>query len=186
MEIGGVHRVLRTPMVSPFPEGLQRLLVGMGCFWGVEQLFWELDGVYTTAAGYSGGSTPNPNYEEVSTGATGHVETVLVVYDPAVVPLQKLLAVFWENHDPTTPFRSTGFSSQYRSAVFTTTQAQHDEAIASRAHYQRRLSERGYTKIHTEIVPAGPFYYAEEHHQQYMHTHPRALCTNGFCQVSYN
>ena len=172
-------------MTGPFPDGLEQLIVGMGCFWGVERLFWELDGVYTTAAGYSGGQTPNPTYEETSSGSTGHAETVLVVYDPQLISLQKLLAVFWENHDPTTPHRLTGFSSQYRSALFATTDEQYDAAIASRAHYQHRLSERGYTKIRTEIARAGDFFYAEDYHQQYMHTHPRALCANGFCQVSY-
>ena len=186
MTIEGVHRVLGTKMTGPFPEGSHQLIVGMGCFWGVEQLFWKLDGVHTTAAGYSGGVTPNPTYDETSTGNTGHAETVLIVYDPQIVSLQDLLVVFWENHDPTTPYRPSGFTSQYRSAIFTTTKAQYDEAVASREHYQRRLADRGYTKIHTEIAEAGEFFYAEDYHQQYMHTHPRALCTNGFCQVSYN
>lgn len=173
-------------MKGPFPDGLEQLIVGMGCFWGVEQVFWELEGVYTTAAGYSGGTTPNPTYDETVGGETGHAETVLVVYDPLVVPTEKLLAMFWENHNPTTPFKSTGFSSNYRSALFTTSEAQHEQALASRQHYQQRLRERGYTKIHTEIARAGDFFYAEDYHQQYMHTHPRALCANGFCQVSYN
>ena len=186
MQISGMHQVLGTSMVEPFPENMERLIVGMGCFWGVEQLFWKLDGVYTTAAGYSGGITANPNYEETSSGLTGHAEAVLVVFDPEVIDLQQLLATFWENHDPTTPFRPTGFSSQYRSALYGTTAEQHRAAHASKEHYQSRLKERGYTKIHTEIAMAGEFYYAEEYHQQYMHKNPNALCANGFCQVSYN
>lgn len=172
-------------MVAPFPDGMEQLIVGMGCFWGVEQLFWKIDGVHTTAAGYSGGVTPNPTYDETSTGQTGHVEAVLVVYDPDKVELETLLATFWENHDPTTPFKRSGFTSQYRSAIFTTTAAQHAEALASRAHYQTRLNDRGYTKIHTEIADATEFYYAEDYHQQYMDKFPRALCSNGFCQVSF-
>ncbi len=186
MPVRETHRVLGTPMEGPFPDNMDQLIVGMGCFWGVEQLYWNLDGVYTTAAGYSGGVTPNPNYEETSSGLTGHAESVLVVFDPAVVHLQKVLEVFWENHDPTTPYRPTGFTSQYRSVIFTGTPEQHRAAVASKEHYQGRLRDRGYSKIHTEIVPAGEFYYAEDYHQQYMHTHPRALCAHGFCQVSYS
>ena len=186
MKVRATHRVLGTPMTGPFPDTMEQLIVGMGCFWGVEQLYWKLEGVYTTAAGYSGGVTPNPNYDETSSGSTGHAEAVLVVFDPAIVDLQKLLTVFWENHDPTTPYRSTGFSSQYRSAIFTMSPEQHQAALASKEHYQARLRDRGYSKIHTEINEASEFYYAEDYHQQYMHTHPRALCGHGFCQVSYS
>ena len=135
MKVRATHRVLGTPMTGPFPDTMEQLIVGMGCFWGVEQLYWKLEGVYTTAAGYSGGVTPNPNYDETSSGSTGHAEAVLVVFDPAIVDLQKLLTVFWENHDPTTPYRSTGFSSQYRSAIFTTSPEQHQAALASKEHY---------------------------------------------------
>lgn len=179
------HRVLGTPISAPFPDGMERLIVGMGCFWGVEKLFWEHDGVYTTAAGYSGGITPNPTYDETCTGFTGHVEVVQIVYDPRKVPIGDLLAAFWENHDPTTPYRRTGFTSQYRSVIFTTTSGQHAAALASCVHYQNRLTAGGYSRIHTEIAEAGEFYYAEDYHQQYMHTHPRTLCGTGFCQVSY-
>lgn len=186
MCVEGTHRVLGTPIEGPFPENTEQLILGMGCFWGVEQLFWRLEGVFTTAAGYSGGVTPNPNYDETSSGSTGHAEVVLVVFDPELVTLETLFATFWESHDPTTPFPKTGFSSQYRSAIFTTTAEQHRAAIASKQHYQTRLSERGYAKIRTEIASAREFFYAEDYHQQYMHTHPRALCATGFCQVSYN
>lgn len=186
MVVSGEHRVLGTSMVEPFPDNMERLIVGMGCFWGVEQLFWKIEGVHTTAAGYSGGATPNPTYDETSTGQTGHAETVLVVYDPDEVSIETLLAAFWENHDPTTPYKGSGFTSQYRSAIFTTTSAQHTAALASRTHYQARLNERGYTKIHTEIAEAREFYYAEDYHQQCMDKFPRALCSNGFCQASFD
>jgi len=186
MVITGTHLVLGTPMQGPFPDGMEQLIVAMGCFWGVERLFWELDGVFTTAAGYSGGTTPNPTYDESCEGQTGHAESVLVVFDPNVIGLEKLFATFWENHNPTTPFSRSGFTSQYRSALFTTTPEQRRLASTSRDHYQARLRDRGYTKIYTEIAEAGEFYYAEDYHQQYMHTHPRALCATGFCQVSYN
>ncbi len=186
MQVADSHAVLGTPLKGPFPDGMEQVIFGMGCFWGVERLFWELDGVYTTAAGYSGGTTVNPNYEETSSGVTGHAESVLVVYDPEKVSFEELLATFWENHRPTTPFRADGVGSQYRSAIFTTTPEQLEAAIASRDHYQARLKDRGYTKIHTEIHEADEFYYAEDYHQQYMHKNPRALCATGFCQVSYN
>ena len=185
MLVEAEHTVLGTSMVDPFPEAMEQCIVGMGCFWGVERLFWEADGVYTTAAGYSGGTTPNPNYEEVSSGQTGHVEAVLVVFDPSKVAFEELLVMFWESHDPTTPHRGA-FGSQYRSALYTTTSEQHSAAVASRNQYQARLSDRGYQRITTEIADAGEFYYAEDYHQQYMHKNPRVLCATGFCQVSYS
>lgn len=185
MQINGIHAVLGTPMVGPFPDGMEKLIVAMGCFWGPEKIFAELEGVYTTAAGYSGGVTANANYEEVGDGLTGHAESVLIVYDPFVISLQTLLAKFWEQHDPTTPRGLTGFGSQYRSALFTTTPAQLEAALASRDHYERRLRDIGYPKTRTEVREAGRFYYAEDYHQQYLHKNPAAFCPHGFCQVSY-
>lgn len=186
MKINGVHDVLGSSMVEPFPEGMEQIIVAMGCFWGPEKIFAELDGVYTTAAGYSGGMTPNPNYEEVGSGLTGHAESVLVVFDPEVISLDELFGKFWEQHDPTTPRGLTGFGSQYRSALFTSTPEQLEAALASKARYQARLSDIGYSKIRTEIREAGEFYYAENYHQQYLHKNPAAFCPHGFCQVSYS
>ena len=186
MVIDGRHAVLNTSMVEPFPDGFEKIIVAMGCFWGPENAFAELDGVYTTAAGYAGGTTPNPTYDEVSEGLTGHAESVLVVFDPKVVGLEDLLAKFWEQHDPTTPRGLTGFGSNYRSALFTTTPEQLEVALKSRDRYQARLTDIGYTKIRTEIRPADEFYYAENYHQQYMHKNPKAFCATGFCQVSYS
>lgn len=185
MRIASTHAVLGTPMVGPFPDGMERIIVAMGCFWGPERMYWEMEGVYTTAAGYSGGTTVNASYEDVGTGLTGHAESTLVVFDPKVVDLETILAKFWEYHDPTTPRKATGFGSQYRSAIFTTSPAQHVAVLASRDRYQERLTNTGYQKIRTEIVEAGEFYYAEDGHQQYLHKHPKAFCPHGFCQVSY-
>ena len=184
MLVADAHAVLGTPMVGPFPDGLECIVFSMGCFWGPERIYWELDGVFTTAAGYAGGATVNATYDDVGTGRTGHAESVLVVFDPAVVELQALLALFWEHHDPTTPNRG-GFGSQYRSIIFTTSPDQHAEVLASRDRYQTRLTDRGYQKIQTEIREADEFYYAEDRHQQYLHKRPNAFCANGFCQVSY-
>ncbi len=185
MVIAETHAVLGTPMRGPFPDGMEQIIIAMGCFWGPEKIFAELDGVYTTAAGYSGGVTPNANYEEVGGGSTGHAESVLIVFDPTVISLQELLVKFWEQHDPTTPRGLTGFGSQYRSAIYTTTPEQLEAALASRDHYQARLRDIGYSKIRTEIRAAGEFYYAEDYHQQYLHKNPAAFCPHGFCQVSY-
>ena len=162
-----------------------RLILAMGCFWGPERMYWELDGVYTTAAGYAGGTTANATYEDVSSGGTGHAESVLVVYDPNVIELDSLLALFWEQHDPTTPRKPFGFGSNYRSLIFPKTPAQLAEVLASRDRYQERLTNTGYQKIRTEIAEAGAFYYAEDGHQQYLHKNPKAFCASGFCQVSY-
>ena len=186
MQIDGTHAVLGTPMRGPFPDGFEQIIVAMGCFWGPEEVFAKLDGVYTTAVGYAGGVTPNPNYDEVSEGYTGHAESVLVVFDPEVIELEAILATFWEQHDPTTPRGLTGFGSQYRSALYTTTPEQLDAALRSRDRYQARLTDTGYTKIRTEIRELDDFYYAEDYHQQYKHKNPRAFCAHGFCQVSYS
>lgn len=165
---------------------MDTLVVGMGCFWGAERFFWQMPGVYTTAAGYAGGTTPNPTYEETCTSMTGHTEAVLVVFDPEVVSLDELLKVFWENHDPV-QFMGQGndVGSQYRSAIYANSADQLTEALTSRDSYQAKLAASGYGEITTEIAPAGDFYYAEEYHQQYLAKNPGGYCNHGFCQVSY-
>ncbi len=179
------HHVLATPLAPPFPEGLKRAVFAMGCFWGAERKFWELDGVYTTAVGYAGGFTPNPTYEETCSGRTGHTEAVLVVFDPAQVSYEMLLKTFWENHNPTQGMRQgNDVGSQYRSAVYTTTPAQADAAAQSQKRYQESLTERGHGSITTEIAPAGPFYYAESYHQQYLAKNPSGYCGIGGTGVS--
>lgn len=186
MPVAATHLVLGTPMTPPFPDGLEQLIVGMGCFWGAERFFWKIDGVYTTAAGYAGGFTPNPTYEETCTGRTGHTEAVLVVYDPKLVSLDTLFAEFWENHDPTTANRQgNDVGTQYRSAIYTSSDEQLAAAKASREAYQAKLTANGFGEISTEIAPAGTFYYAEDYHQQYLEKNPNGYCNHGFCQVSY-
>jgi peptide-methionine (S)-S-oxide reductase len=165
MRVPDRHQVLDTPLVPPFPETMQQLVVGMGCFWGAERVFWKADGVYTTAVGYAGGYTPNPTYEEVCSGRTGHTEAVLVVFDPAVVPLEGVLRLFWENHDPTQGNRQgNDVGTQYRSAVYWADETQRAAAEATRAMFQAELAKSGYGEISTEIAEAGPFYYAEDYH----------------------
>ena len=174
------HYVLDTPLEPPFPEGHERAVVGMGCFWGAERVFWKAPGVYTTAVGYAGGYTPNPSYEEVCSARTGHTEAVLVVYDPAATSYEEILRLFWENHDPTQGMRQgNDVGTQYRSAVYWTTEAQREAAERSREAYQRVLSEGGYGKITTELAEAGEFYYAEPYHQQYLAKHPGGYCGLG-------
>lgn len=186
MPVAAEHVVLGTPMVGPFPEGMQQIQVAMGCFWGAERFFWQMEGVYTTAVGYSGGFTPNPTYKETCTGNTGHTEAVLVVFDPAKVSLDDLFKVFWENHDPTTPNRQgNDVGTQYRSAIYTYSAEQRAAAEASKAAYQEKLSAKGFGEISTEIDDAGEFYYAEDYHQQYLEKNPGGYCNHGFCQVAY-
>ena len=186
------HVVLGTPITPPFPEGTETIYVAMGCFWGAERIFWQMPGVYTTAVGYMGGWTKNPTYEETCTARTGHTESVLVVYDPEVVSVDQLMKAFWENHDPTTANRQGGdVGTQYRSAVFTTTDAQHDAVLASRDRYQAALTAAGYGEITTQIDRAddagdGEWYYAEDYHQGYLHKHPGGYCNHGFCQIGYD
>jgi peptide-methionine (S)-S-oxide reductase len=173
------HEVLGTPLQPPFPEGMEQLVVGMGCFWGAERIFWEADGVYTTAVGYAGGYTPNPTYEEVCSGRTGHTEAVLVVFDPGVISLDGVLRLFWEGHDPTQGMRQgNDRGSQYRSAIYWANEAQRAAAEASRDMYQAELAGAGFGEITTEIAEAGPFYYAESYHQQYLAKNP-----NGYCGI---
>jgi peptide-methionine (S)-S-oxide reductase len=165
---------------------MEQLVVGMGCFWGAERFFWQIEGVYTTAVGYAGGHTPNPTYEETCSGRTGHTEAVLVVYDPNVVSLDTLFAAFWENHDATTANRQgNDVGTQYRSAIYTTSPAQREAAEASLVSYQAKLTANGFGEISTEIADLGEFYYGEDYHQQYLEKNPGGYCNHGFCQVSY-
>ena len=185
MRVPDRHVVLGTPLVPPFPAGLEQAVFGLGCFWGAERKFWQLDGVYSTAVGYSGGYTPNPTYEEVCSGRTGHAEVVLVVFDPAFVTFDELLRTFWENHDPTQGMRQgNDVGTQYRSAIYTYSDAQRAIADQSRAEYQEALKRAGYGPITTEIAPAGPFYYAEDYHQQYLAKNPGGYCGLGGTGVS--
>jgi peptide-methionine (S)-S-oxide reductase len=179
------HAVLGTPLRPPFPEGLERLVVGMGCFWGAERIFWQLPGVYTTAVGYAGGATPNPTYEEVCSGRTGHTEAVLVVFDPQRITREEVMRHFWEGHDPTQGMRQgNDVGTQYRSAVYVETAEQRTAAEASRDAYAARLAEAGLGEITTEIDQAGPFFYAEDYHQQYLHKVPNGYCGLGGTGVS--
>ncbi len=174
------HEVLGTPLVPPFPEGTEQLVVGMGCFWGAERVFWLADGVFTTAVGYAGGYTPNPTYEEVCSGRTGHAEVVLVVFDPHVLPLEGVLRLFWENHDPTQGMRQgNDRGTQYRSAVYWADDVQRAAVEASRDMFQAELTRAGYGAITTELATAGPFYYAEPYHQQYLAKNPNGYCGLG-------
>jgi peptide-methionine (S)-S-oxide reductase len=188
MVVPDQHLVLGTPLVPPFPEGYERALFAMGCFWGAERLFWEAPGVYTTAVGYTGGFTPNPTYEEVCSGRTGHAEAVLVVFDPDVTSYQAMLDRFLEGHDPTQGMRQgNDRGTQYRSAVYTESAAQEEAARAAIARYQEALGEAGYGGITTEVDPAGPFYYAEPYHQQYLAANPGGYCGlggTGICAVA--
>ena len=186
MPVRDTHAVLGTPLRAAWPEGMDTLIVGMGCFWGAERLFWQLPGVYTTAVGYAGGHTPNPTYDETCTSMTGHTEAVLVVFDPQQVRLDDLLAVFWENHDPTQYMgQGNDIGSQYRSAIYTNSDEQLAAVEASRDRYQAKLDQAGYGTITTEVAPAGEFFYAEDYHQQYLAANPRGYCNHGFCQVAY-
>jgi len=186
MPVAASHLVLGTSMKPPFPETTDKLVVGMGCFWGVERIFWEAPGVYTTAAGYAGGFTPNPTYQEVCTGGTGHNEVVLVVFDRTKTDLESMLTLFWENHDPTQGMRQGNDSgTQYRSGIYTFSDPQTIAVEASRDRYQAKLTAKGFGAITTEIAPAGEFYYAEDSHQQYLHKVPNGYCNHGFCQVAY-
>jgi peptide-methionine (S)-S-oxide reductase len=177
--VPATHFVLGTPLEPPFPDGTERALFGMGCFWGAEKDFWELPGIYTTAVGYAGGYTPNPSYEEVCSAKTGHNEVVLAVFRPEEISYEELLKTFWEGHDPTQGMRQgNDVGTQYRSGIYTYSDAQRDAAVASRDSYQARLGEAGYGEITTEIGPAPDFYYAEDYHQQYL-----AKVPNGYCGV---
>jgi peptide-methionine (S)-S-oxide reductase len=179
------HEVLGAPLKPPFPDGFEQAIVAMGCFWGAERVFWQAPGVYTTAVGYVGGFTPNPTYEEVCSTRTGHAEAVLVVFDPAKTSYAEILALFWENHDPTQGMRQgNDIGTQYRSAIFWTTDEQRAAAERSRDAFAEKLREAGYPEITTEIAQAGPFYYAEDYHQQYLAKNPWGYCGLGGTGVS--
>jgi peptide-methionine (S)-S-oxide reductase len=179
------HFVLGTPLEPPFPDGFGQAIFGMGCFWGAERKFWEAGGVYTTAVGYAGGFTPNPTYEEVCSGRTGHNEVVLVVFDPAATSYDEMLRVFWENHDPTQGMRQgNDAGTQYRSGIYCFGTAQLAAAEASRVMFQQRLSESGFSTITTEILEAPTFFYAEDYHQQYLAKNPGGYCGLGGTGVS--
>ena len=179
------HFVNGHPLQAPFPDGLEQAVFALGCFWGAERAFWQVDGVYATAVGYTAGFTPNPTYAEVCSGRTGHTEAVLVVFDPTVVSYEQLLKVFWEHHDPTQGMRQgNDVGTQYRSGIYTFDDAQLDAAKRSRDRYQEVLRAGGYDDITTEIQPAGPFYYAEDYHQQYLAKNPGGYCGLGGTGVS--
>ncbi len=179
------HFVNGRPLKGPYPEGMETLVVGLGCFWGAERKFWQLPGVFVTAVGYAGGVTPNPTYEEVCSGMTGHNEVVLVVYDPAQVSTEQVLATFWESHDPTQGMRQgNDVGTQYRSGIYTSTEAQRAAAEASKAAYGKALAAKGYGPITTEIVAAPAFYFAEDYHQQYLAKNPHGYCGLGGTGVS--
>jgi peptide-methionine (S)-S-oxide reductase len=191
MPVPARHQVLGTPLEGPYPEGMEVAEFALGCFWGEERTFWQVPGVYTTAVGYEGGFTPNPTYEEVCTGQTGHAETVRVVFDPAKVSYPQLLKVFWESHDPTQGMRQgNDVGTQYRSAIFYHGAEQKAAAEQSKAEFQGKLNEAGYGEISTEIVPASDFYYGEDYHQQYLKKVPHGYCpdhsTGVSCPVGLN
>ena len=180
------HFVNGNPLKPPYPAGLEQAVFGLGCFWGAERKFWELgDGIYATAAGYAGGHTENPTYEEVCSGHTGHTEVVLVAFDPAKISYERLLKTFWESHNPTQGMRQgNDVGTQYRSAIYTSNDAQAAAAAASKANYQKALAAKGLGTITTEVAPAGPFYFAEDYHQQYLAKNPAGYCGLGGTGVS--
>jgi peptide-methionine (S)-S-oxide reductase len=183
--VPATHYVLGTPLEPPFPDDTERVIVGMGCFWGAERTFWQAPGVYTTAVGYAGGYTPNPTYEEVCTGRTGHNEVVLVVFRPAEISFDEVLRLFWEGHDPTQGMRQgNDVGTQYRSGIYVTSDAQREAAGASKDRYAERLRAAGYGEITTEIAHAPELYYAEDYHQQYLAKNPNGYCGIGGTGVS--
>ena len=185
MPVPSQHFVNGRPIQEPFPEGMERFVGALGCFWGAERAFWQLEGVFTTAVGYAGGLTPNPSYEEVCSGATGHTEVVLVIFDPTVISYRDLLRTFWESHDPTQGMRQgNDIGTQYRSAIFVFDENQRDAAEESKARYEMKLNQAGYGAITTEVLEAGPFYYAEHYHQQYLAKVPNGYCGLGGTGVS--
>lgn len=185
ISISNVHTVLGTSLMPPFPDNLSKAMFGLGCFWGAERKFWQVDGVFTTAVGYSAGFTPNPTYEEVCSGRTGHNEVVLIVFDPEIVSYRDLLKVFWENHDPTQGMRQgNDVGTQYRSGIYAYDAEQQRIAEETRDMFQQSLRAAGYPEITTEIIPAQAFYYAEEYHQQYLAKNPNGYCGLGGTGVS--
>lgn len=186
MPVNNQHAIKNAPIKAPFPENMEKIVFGLGCFWGAERKFWQQDGVYTTAVGYSAGFTLNPTYEEVCSGLTGHNEVVLVVFDPIKISLNALLKVFWESHNPTQGMRQgNDRGTQYRSGIYYFTESQRELAEQSKAIYQTGLDEKNLGEITTEILPAGEFYYAETYHQQYLHKNPGGYCGLGGTGVCY-
>ena len=186
MPVTAPHAVLGTPLEPPFPDDTQLALFGLGCFWGAERIFWQTEGVYSTAVGYAGGHTPNATYEEVCSGRTAHTEAVRVVFRPTALRFETLVRLFWESHDPTQGMRQgNDVGTQYRSGIYVYDDAQRAAATASRDAYQAALTAAGLGAISTEIEPAPEFYYAEEYHQQYLAKNPGGYCNHGFCQVAY-
>ena len=188
MPVPAAHEVLGTPLRPPFPDGLETMVVGMGCFWGAERKFWQASGVYTTAVGYAGGYTPNPTYEEVCSGRTGHTEAVLVVFDPAQTSYENMLKIFWEAHDPTQGMRQgNDVGTQYRSGIYVFDDEQRRAAEASKASYDDLLRTKHFDPITTEVIDAPTFFYAEDYHQQYLHKNPNGYCglggTGVACQI---
>lgn len=186
LRVGNRHAVLGGPILPPFPAEMECAMFALGCFWGAERLFWQAAGVFSTAVGYAAGHTPNPTYEEVCSGRTGHSEAVRVVFDPAAIGYEALLRIFWEGHDPTQGMRQgNDVGTQYRSGIYTYSAAQHELAQASAARYGAALTAAGRGRITTEICEAGHFYYAEDYHQQYLHKNPGGYCGLGGCGVGY-
>ena len=180
MPVPARHVVLDAPLQPPFPDGIETAVFGLGCFWGAERLFWQAPGAYTTAVGYAGGATPNPTYEEVCSGRTGHTEVVLAAWDPAQTNFDEMLRIFWEGHDPTQGMRQgNDVGTQYRSAIYTMSDAQLEAAMRSAVMFAERLKGVGFGDITTEIAPSGPFYYAEDYHQQYLAKNPNGYCGLG-------
>lgn len=187
MPVTNRHFVTGNPIVPPFPETMEQALFGMGCFWGAERKLWQCRGVFSTAVGYTGGFTPNPTYEELCTGLTGHAEAVKVIYDPAIVSYRELLRLFWESHNPTQGMRQgNDIGTQYRSGIYTYTLQQFDEALESKQNYQQQLTQAGFKQITTEIIPVGEFYYAEDIHQQYLAKNPMGYCGLGGLGVAFD
>jgi len=185
IEVPERHTVLGTPLLPPFPEGIETVQLGLGCFWGAERIFWRLPGVYTTAVGYAGGYTPNPSYREVCSGRTGHTEVVLVAYDPKQVSFEQILKAFWEGHDPTQGMRQgNDVGTQYRSGIWVADDSQRERAEASKAMFQEKLREAGHGEITTEVSDSGCFFYAEPYHQQYLAKNPNGYCGIGGTGVS--
>jgi peptide-methionine (S)-S-oxide reductase len=185
LKVSGIHTVLGTPIRPPFPDNLETAVLALGCFWGAERVFWKLSGVYTTAVGYTGGYTPNPTYEEVCSGSTGHTEAVLVVFDPKQISYAEVLRAFWEGHDPTQGMRQgNDVGTQYRSGIYYSGDEQREIAEASKVAYEDQLKASGYGPVTTELAPAGPFYYAEDYHQQYLDKNPNGYCGLGGTGVS--
>ncbi|MCY4237019.1 MAG: peptide-methionine (S)-S-oxide reductase MsrA [Rhodospirillaceae bacterium] len=185
MSVENSHYVNGNPIKPPFPDGMKRLIVGMGCFWGAERVFWRTPGVFTTAVGYAAGHTPNPTYEEVCSGMTGHNEVVLTVYDPQTISTEEMLRLFWENHDPTQGMRQgNDVGTQYRSGIYCTTPAQMELAEATKAIFQEKLSAAGYGAVTTELLDKPNFFYAEDYHQQYLAKNPAGYCGLGGTGIS--